>query len=158
MIFIIVFVIIKFHVVTTLVRSSLQNISDICRWKLREQNFVSFDSGNMHIKESKNTTLRRVKNQVLFFLSSWEANLSDLMVYWYELKRIFCEHFDPDYSFPLNNSHKGTFPINENGKVAVQRRMRFYRSKPKLSHTKNIVLCLRMKRFWRVFLGNTWRN
>ena len=41
--------------------------------KLWDQNFILFDWGNIHIKESK--------NQVLLFLSSWEPNLSDLIVY-----------------------------------------------------------------------------
>ena len=42
-------------------------------------------------------TLRKVKNQVLLFQSSWIPNLSDLMVYWLRLNSIvftiFCEIF-----------------------------------------------------------------
>ena len=48
-------------------------IPEFWRCKLWDQNFVSFSSGNTRIKE--------VKNQVLLFLSSWEPNLSDLMIY-----------------------------------------------------------------------------
>ena len=48
-------------------------IPEFWRWKLWNQNLVPFDSGNIHIKESKEPGLH--------FQSSWEPNLSDLMVY-----------------------------------------------------------------------------
>ena len=43
------------------------------RCKLWDQNFVWFNSGKIH--------LGKVKKQVLLFPSSWELNLSDLMIY-----------------------------------------------------------------------------
>ena len=49
-------------------------IPEFWRWKLWDQKF-----GPGKIQETH--TLRKVKNQVLLFLSSWEPNLSDLMVY-----------------------------------------------------------------------------
>ena len=48
-------------------------IHEFWKWKLWDQNFVPFVSGKIHIKESK--------YQVFLFQSSWEPNLSDLMVY-----------------------------------------------------------------------------
>ena len=48
-------------------------ISELWRCKLWDQNFVSFDSGNIHIKESKKPGY--------IFLSSWEPDLFDLMGY-----------------------------------------------------------------------------
>ena len=49
-------------------------IPEFWRCKLGDQNFVSFDSGNIHIKDSK-------KEQFLLFLSSGEPNSFNVMVY-----------------------------------------------------------------------------
>ena len=64
----------KIHFHGVLLSSTLVcKIPEFWRCKLWDQNFVSLDSGNIHIKENK--------NQILLFLSSWEPNFSDLMVY-----------------------------------------------------------------------------
>ena len=61
-------------------------VPEFWRWNIGDQNFVLFDSGNIHIKESKEPGFT--------FLSSWESNLSDLMSrmffgeFWYIIKNI----------------------------------------------------------------------
>ena len=57
-------------------------ILEFWRRKLWDENFVLFDSGKIHITESK--------SQVLLYLSSWELNLSDLMVYDNLQEFMFC--------------------------------------------------------------------
>ena len=79
-------------------------ISDICRWKLQQENFVFFDSGNMHIQESKKAHWRTWKKGFTFSIKLrtkfvWSHGL------WYDLKCILCGDFDSDYSVPVNNSH-----------------------------------------------------
>ena len=74
-------------------------IPEIWRWKLWDQNFVPFDSGNIHIKESKKAgfTFSRVENQIcLISWSSWftglfhEATESSRLQ---RLQKIYNEHF-----------------------------------------------------------------
>ena len=73
-------------------------ISDICRWKLQQENFVFFDSGNMHIQESKKAHWRTWKKRFYFFyqvenqvcLISWSLiwfEMYSLWGFWFEL---FC--------------------------------------------------------------------
>ena len=55
---------------------------EILRWKLWDQNFVAFDSGNIRIKESKK------KKQILLLLAGWEASglfLADLVTFTEEI-------------------------------------------------------------------------
>ena len=42
-------------------------------------------------------TLRKVKNQVLLFLSSWEPNLSDLMVYFCQLQNAILHNVEASF-------------------------------------------------------------
>ena len=58
--------------------------SSLCPfWSPKYLNFGSVSSETRILSRSiqETYTLRKVKNQVLLFLSSWEPNLSDLMVY-----------------------------------------------------------------------------
>ena len=63
----------KIHLHGVLLLSILVcKIPEFWRCKLWNQNFISFDSGNIRVKESKKPGL--------LFLLSWEPNFSDVMV------------------------------------------------------------------------------
>ena len=60
-------------------------IPEFWRWKLWDQNFVPFDSGKTHIKESKEPGFT--------FSIEFRTKLSDLMVWGFASKRIFLRWF-----------------------------------------------------------------
>ena len=65
-------------------------IPEFRRYKLWDQNFVSFDSGNIHLKESEKTRFYfffRVENQ--FCLMSWSTFACSRMLFFIGLKQMF---------------------------------------------------------------------
>ena len=76
-------------------------------WSIKYLNFGGESCEDRILSRSipKTYTLRKVKNQVLLFQSSWGPNLSDLMVY---IHKIFGIH--PETSLLINCGKISSFP------------------------------------------------